>query len=124
MVKLTVMFRFIISIIFICYANSCYSQDEDEDLFRNDPIQGTVFLQSTHNYYSVMSIGYVIDEVVKADCSSNGREVEIDNDLIDAVYISDSVIEIHLRIFDNCCYDFLWNPSFENGNLDLIYIGY
>src|SRR5690606_15812773 len=115
---------FVISFLIVCFGNYSFCQDEDEDLLRNDPIQGTVFLPSTHNYYSVMSTGYVINEVIKADCSSNGEEVEIGNDLIDSISISDSIIEIHLRIFDNCCYDFLWDPSFENGVLNLIYIGY
>lgn len=98
----------------------------DEDGYvRNKPLKGTVILPYTRNYLSVLGAGYLAVKVKKADCSDNGEHVYREEDKIDQVIFTDSKIEIHLRIYDNCCYDFLWDPKLtDDGILDLKYIGY
>lgn len=88
-------------------------------------VKGTALLPYTHNYLSVMSSGYFSYKVEKADCSDHGEDVYSEADKIDQVIFNDSIIEVHLRIYDNCCYDFLWDPYLsDDGILDLIYTGY
>lgn len=98
----------------------------DEDgAVRNAPLEGTVLLPFTNNYLSVMNSGYVAVKVEKADCSENGDHVYREEDKIDRVVFTDSTIEVHLRVYDNCCYDFLWDPCLsDDGVLDLKYTGY
>ncbi len=98
--------------------------DEDGAL-RNAPLEGTVLLPFTGNYLSVMNSGYVAVKVEKADCSDQGEHVYREEDKIDQVVFTGSTIEIHLRVYDNCCYDFLWDPCLsDDGILDLKYTGY
>jgi hypothetical protein len=113
-------FFFLFSIPFISTA-----QTEEPKTSETYSVKGTAILPYTQNYISVMSSGYFSYNVEKADCSSQGEDVYGETDKIDQVIFKDSTIEIHLRIFDNCCYEFLWNPSLsDDGILDLVYIGY
>lgn len=90
-----------------------------------EPIQGTAILPFTRHFLSVMSSGYFPYAVEKADCTDSGEDIYAETDKIDAVIFNGNTIEIQLRIYDNCCYEFLWNPYLsDDGVLDLIYIGY
>lgn len=118
-----------IRILFFCLlltiSFSSVSQTNGAESNQTYSLKGTTILPYTQNYISVMSSGYFPYSVEKADCSSQGEDVYGETDKIDRVIMKDSTIEIHLRIFDNCCYEFLWNPSLsDDGILDLIYIGY
>lgn len=128
------MLRVLLMLLFAFAGFSGSSQTTDEDdlsyvdengVLRNKPLNGTIILPYTHNYLSVLNAGYRASNVQKADCSDHGEEVYKEQDKIDQVVVTDSTIEVHLRIYDNCCYDYLWDPKLtDEGVLDLIYTGY
>lgn len=118
------MFRVLLLFLPLFTDFSVVAQEDDQPL-KNDVLKGTVILPYTHNYLSILNAGYHPDKVEKADCSDHGESVYSEKDKIDRVVFTDSTIEIHLRIYDNCCYEFLWNPYLsDDGVLDLKYTGY
>lgn len=94
---------------------------------RRHILTGTTILPASRNSICAMNYGIGFSKVIKSDCQQDVTEKGGHiNDHINSIVSTDTTLTIDLNIYDNCCYDFLCDISFDDslGTLNLITTGY
>ena len=88
-------------------------------------LTGTTVIPFTQNQQYAKGYGLFFEKVTKSDCSNSREEVYKEEDKINSFESNESNLTIEVKVYDNCCYDFLCDIAVDsNGTLNLIYQGY
>lgn len=92
----------------------------------NHYLVGTTILPNTNNRMMAMHYGMYLNGVRITACEGEAEAYGDDAfNKVEAVRTTDTSMVIDLKIFDNCCFDFLCDAIVDStGTLDLLFTGY
>ena len=88
-------------------------------------LKGTTVLPWTGNQENAKAYSLYLANIIRSDCPKTSGDQYMEHGLINSITLTDTSLVVDIKIFENCCYDFLADVSVDTaGIINLIYHGY